>query len=251
MADNKNDKDIFESIKKMVETDENSSVLELTDMIGDDGKIVKISKSSLDDQQGETDVTTFLKLMQTNNKDLGGLLPEHLRKEVMAHEYAESQNNVSLQDSSQQDVQPNVDERMDKQNNIVKREDSLEQLTAKAIDVPTRQTTKQNPSAISNTDGIKHNDVILEKDPNIVKQILRSNIVKRENYNKNLEVKMTENTISNLTKHFDDATNFDGTSDYVKKIVQSYVKSYLDDVLPDLVRNTVEEEVKKMLKNMA
>lgn len=67
-----NNQDIFSSIKKMVESEENSSVLELTDMVTPEGKIVKVSKGELGeqyDQQGETDVGTFLKLMQNNNRE--------------------------------------------------------------------------------------------------------------------------------------------------------------------------------------
>lgn len=71
MAD-ENNQDIFSSIKKMVESEENSSVLELTDMVTPEGKIVKVSKGELNEQyeqQGETDVGTFLKLMQNNNRE--------------------------------------------------------------------------------------------------------------------------------------------------------------------------------------
>lgn len=246
MAGNDVDSDIFESIKKMVETDENSSVLELTEMIGDDGKIVKISKSALDDQQGETDVTTFLKLMQTNNKDLNVLLPDHLRKEFIAQESnyvndkaGNKRNTIIQRDVSQDIIADNS------QNSVGTDQRDIRSGVEnnKAVDKKIAEDLKK-----SDKEEIVPKHAIIEKNPEIIKQILRSNIVKSDI--ENIGEKMTENTISNLTKHFDDATKFDGNGDYIKKIVQSYVKSYLADVLPDLVRKTVEEEVKNMLKNM-
>lgn len=246
MAGTDVDSDIFESIKKMVETDENSSVLELTEMIGDDGKIVKISKSALDDQQGETDVTTFLKLMQTNNKDLNVLLPDHLRKELIVQEsnYVNdktgNEQNTVIQHDVSQDVIAD-----DSQDSVVTYQSDI------SSDVENNDAVNKKISddfKKSDKDEIVQNRAIIEKNPEVIKQILRSNTVKSDT--KNIGEKMAENTISNLTKHFDDATKFNGNGDYIKKIVQSYVKSYLADVLPDLVRKTVEEEVKNMLKNM-
>lgn len=72
MKDQKNSEmsqgDILDSIRKMVETDKNTSVLELTNLINEDGSISKISKDKISKKksQKETDVGDFLRLMRDN-----------------------------------------------------------------------------------------------------------------------------------------------------------------------------------------
>jgi len=60
--------DILDSIRKMVETDKNTSVLELTNLINEDGSISKVSKDKISKKksQKETDVGDFLRLMRDN-----------------------------------------------------------------------------------------------------------------------------------------------------------------------------------------
>lgn len=72
MKDQKNSEmsqgDILDSIRKMVETDKNTSVLELTNLINEDGSISKVSKDKISKKksQKETDVGDFLRLMRDN-----------------------------------------------------------------------------------------------------------------------------------------------------------------------------------------
>ena len=72
MKDKKNQEmsqgDILDSIRKMVETDQNTSVIELTNLINDDGSVSKVSKDKISQKksQKETDVGDFLRLMRDN-----------------------------------------------------------------------------------------------------------------------------------------------------------------------------------------
>ena len=59
--------DILDSIRKMVETEDNSSILELTDLIDDDGKVTKVDNSNqVKNSYKEADVDDFLRLMKHN-----------------------------------------------------------------------------------------------------------------------------------------------------------------------------------------
>ena len=64
--------DILDSIRKMVENDKNSSVLELTDLLDEDGNITKVSKDKISkkNRQKETDVGDFLRLIKDNKSML-------------------------------------------------------------------------------------------------------------------------------------------------------------------------------------
>ena len=71
--DNKDDTlsqgEILASIRKMVENEKNASVLDLTDLVDDDGKITKLEKkepSSKKQSRKETDVGDFLRLIKDN-----------------------------------------------------------------------------------------------------------------------------------------------------------------------------------------
>lgn len=60
--------DILDSIRKMVESDKNSSVLELTDLLDENGNITKVSKEkgNKKNRSKETDVGDFLRLIKDN-----------------------------------------------------------------------------------------------------------------------------------------------------------------------------------------
>lgn len=65
--------DILDSIRKMVENDKNASVLELTDLLDENGNITKITKEKVSKKntQKETDVGDFLRLIK-DNKSISG-----------------------------------------------------------------------------------------------------------------------------------------------------------------------------------
>lgn len=60
--------DILDSIRRMVQDEKNSSVVELTDLVDDNGNIVKVNKTKASEkiQQKETDVGDFLRLIKDN-----------------------------------------------------------------------------------------------------------------------------------------------------------------------------------------
>lgn len=60
--------DILDSIRRMVQDEKNSSVVELTDLVDDNGNIVKVNKTKASKkiQQKETDVGDFLRLIKDN-----------------------------------------------------------------------------------------------------------------------------------------------------------------------------------------
>ena len=60
--------DILDSIRKMVENDKNASVLELTDLIDENGNVTKVTKEKISKKNHpkETDVGDFLRLIKDN-----------------------------------------------------------------------------------------------------------------------------------------------------------------------------------------
>lgn len=71
--ENKNDTlsqgEILASIRKMVENEKDSSVLDLTDLVDDNGKITKLEKKDANykkQRKKETDVGDFLRLIKDN-----------------------------------------------------------------------------------------------------------------------------------------------------------------------------------------
>ena len=57
--------EVLSSIKQMV-TDDEPPVLELTDMVSDDGSVVKVKKD-IPTKDGNTDMSSFLRLIQENS----------------------------------------------------------------------------------------------------------------------------------------------------------------------------------------
>ena len=202
-----NNKDIFDSIKKMVESEENASVLELTDMVTSDGKIVKVSKGeTVDqyDQQGETDVGTFLKLMQNNDRE---------KSEDISNKDVKGESSEIIKKDRDIDLQAKTGIANNVSGNNVLGQENIEEAVLSRKKIENR------------------------RDNSVIKRS-----VQMENNN--------EKTVSNLTKHFDDATGSTMNNEYIRRIVQNYVKGYLEITLPALVKKTVEDEVKNMLKNM-